>query len=106
MFVLKKILAPLAFPMTLCLGILVLGLFLLFLTHRKKAGKIFLLCGVLFLGLFSVGPLSSFLLRDLEYKYPPLLSSQNIQNVKWVVVLGGGHVSDSRLPATGQLSRP
>ena len=105
MFLLKKILAPLAFPMTLCLGTLFLGLFLLFLTRRKKAGKVFLLCGVLFLGLLSFEPIPNGLLRTLEYEYPALLNLEPIGNVKWVVVLGGGHASDPALPAISQLSR-
>jgi uncharacterized SAM-binding protein YcdF (DUF218 family) len=41
----------------------------------------------------------------LEYQYPALLSLQNIQNVKWIVVLGGGHTSDPKLPITSQLSK-
>ncbi len=105
MFLLKKIVAPLAFPMTLCLGALLLGLILLFLARRKKVGTFFLLFGVLILGLLSFGPVSNSLLRPLEYRYPPLLTLQHIQNVKWVVVLGGGHTSDPALPAISQLSR-
>jgi uncharacterized SAM-binding protein YcdF (DUF218 family) len=104
MFLLKKIMAPLMFPMTLCLGILVLGSLLLFLTRRKKTGKLFILIGVLFLGVLSFEPLPNSLLRSLEYRYPPLLNLENIQNIKWVVVLGGGHTSDPALPATSQLS--
>jgi uncharacterized SAM-binding protein YcdF (DUF218 family) len=40
----------------------------------------------------------------LEYWYPALLSLENIQNVKWIVVLGGGHTSDPKLPITSQIS--
>jgi uncharacterized SAM-binding protein YcdF (DUF218 family) len=44
------------------------------------------------------------LLQRLEYAYPPLLNVENIQDIRWIVVLGGGHTSDLRLPATSQLS--
>jgi uncharacterized SAM-binding protein YcdF (DUF218 family) len=104
MFLLKKIVAPLFFPMTLILGILILGLFLLLLTRRQKTGKIFVLIGIIFLGMLSYNAISDGLLRPLEYQYPPLLSLENIQNVKWIVVLGGGHTSDPKLPITSQLS--
>jgi len=90
--------------MTLVLGILLLGLILLSLTRRRKAGKIFVLIGIIFLGMLSYDGVSDRLLRPLEYQYPPLLSLENIQNVKWIVVLGGGHTSDSKLPITSQVS--
>jgi len=104
MFLLKKIVAPLFFPMTLILGILLSGLFLVSLTRRQKTGKIFVLIGIIFLGMLSYNAISDGLLRPLEYQYPPLLSLENIQNVKWIVVLGGGHISDPKLPITSQLS--
>lgn len=96
--------APLFFPVTLILGILVLGLFLLAWTRRQKSGKIVVLIGVLFLGLLSFDVVSDVLLRPLEYQYPPLVRLENIQNIKWIVVLGGGHTSDPKLPVTSQLS--
>jgi len=104
MFLLKKILSPLFFPLTLVLGILLLGLFLVSLTRRRRTGKIFVLIGVLLLGMLSYDGVSDRLLRPLEYQYPPLLSLENIQNVKWIVVLAGGHTSDPKLPITSQIS--
>jgi uncharacterized SAM-binding protein YcdF (DUF218 family) len=104
MFLFKKIVAPLFFPVTLILGILLLGLFLLLLTRRQKTGKMVVLIGIIFLGMLSYNAISDGLLRPLEYQYPPLLSLENIKNVKWIVVLGGGHTSDPKLPVTGQLS--
>ena len=92
------------FPVTVCLGLLILGSFLLVLTRRKKAGKVFVLLGVLLLGLFSFEPLPNFLLRSLECRYPPLLNLENIQSTRWIVVLGGGYASDRTLPAASQLS--
>jgi uncharacterized SAM-binding protein YcdF (DUF218 family) len=104
MFLLKKIVAPLFFPVTLILGILLLGLFFVSLTRRRKAGKILILIGVLFLGALSFDPVSDKLLQPLEYSYSPLLDVGNVQNIKWIVVLGGGHTSDPKLPITSQLS--
>lgn len=104
MFLLKKIVAPLFFPVTLTLGILILGLFLLSLTRRQKTGKIVVLIGIIFLGMLSYGAISDKLLQPLEYQYPPLLNLENIQNVKWIVVLGGGYISDPKLPITSKIS--
>ena len=103
MFLLKKILAPLFFPVSLCLELLLLGLVLVWFTSRQKTGKVVLLIGFLFLALLSYDAVSDELLQPLEYKYPPVLSSDDIAGIKWVVVLGGGHISDPRLPVTSKL---
>jgi uncharacterized SAM-binding protein YcdF (DUF218 family) len=104
MFLFKKIAGPLFFSVTMIVILFILGLFFLLLTRRQKTGKILVLIGTIFLGFLSYDGISERILRPLEYKYPPLLSGQNIQNVKWIVVLGGGHTSDPQLPVTSQLS--
>ncbi len=60
--------------------------------------------GVVLLTLFSYGLFTNSLLRSLENKFPPLIDLGEVSDVKWVVVLGGGHISDPRLPITGQIS--
>lgn len=104
MFLLKKIMGPLFFPLPLCLVILLIGLFLLWLTRKQKAGKIVVSIGAILLAIFSFGLISDALLRPLENKYPPQLKLDGISDVKWVVVLGGGHRSDPRVPVTSQIS--
>jgi len=104
LFLFKKLLAPFFFPLPICIVILLLGLFLLWFTRRQKTGKIVVSLGVILLTILSYGTASNILLRSLEYKYPPLIGLEDVQDVKWVVVLGGGHTSDQRLPITSQLS--
>ena len=84
--------------------ILILGLFLLILSRRKKTGKVFILIGVLLLGTLSYEAVSERLLKPLEYMYPPLIHPVNMEDVRWIVVLGGGHTSDQRLSVTSQIS--
>jgi hypothetical protein len=90
--------APLFFPVPLCLEIPLLGLILLWFTKKQKAGKIIVSIGVGLIIIFSYGTIQDFLLRSLENKYTPLINLQEIDDVKWVVVLGGGHTSDPELP--------
>ncbi|MEA3428477.1 MAG: envelope biogenesis factor ElyC [Thermodesulfobacteriota bacterium] len=104
MFLFKKIVAPLFFPLSIILEILILGIFLLWFTGRQKTGKMVVFAGVLLLALFSYTSMSEVCLRPLEYKYPPLVDLHQFSDVKWVVVLGGGHNSDSNLPVTSQIS--
>jgi uncharacterized SAM-binding protein YcdF (DUF218 family) len=104
MFLFKKIVGPLFFPVAIVLLILILGLFLLIWSRRKKTGKVFILIGVLLLGTLSYEAVSERLLKPLEYMYPPLIHPVNMEDVRWIVVLGGGHTSDQRLSVTSQIS--
>ncbi|RZB29688.1 MAG: hypothetical protein SRB1_01968 [Desulfobacteraceae bacterium Eth-SRB1] len=103
MFLFKKIVAPLLFPLSIILEILIAGVFLLWFTRRQKTGKMLVFAGVVLLALFSYGSIADICLKPLEYKYPPLVELQTFSDVKWVVVLGGGHNSDPKLPVTGQI---
>lgn len=101
---LKKIITAAAYPLSLCLTALIVGLFFIWFTRKQKSGKILATAGVVALALFSFNLFSGPLLSSLENKYPPLTTLKGLDDVKWVVVLGGGHNSDSRYPANDQLS--
>ena len=68
--------------------------------------------GAIVLLLLSFSQVSDRLLKPLEDQYPPLMLDQmtgqhgrdNLIHVKWIVVLGGGHVSDPNVPLTSQIS--
>ncbi len=106
MFLFKKIVGSFFLPFPLCLEILIVGLILLWFTRREKAGKIVVTVGAALLVLLGYGTFTDILLRPLEYRYPALLETQGLPEVRWVVVLGGGHRSDARIPATSQLMNP
>ena len=91
------------FPVSLCLEILLLGLILLWFTRKQKTGKVILSMGFFLFALLSFDAASDELLQPLEYKHPPVLKAERISGMKWVVVLGGGHISDPQLPNTSQL---
>ena len=104
MFLFKKIMGTIISPVPICIEILLLGLFLLWFTRKQKIGKIIISIGVISLATLSCNAISNILLRPLEYKYPPLLKLEEIHDVKWIVVLGGGHISDPQIPINSQLS--
>lgn len=104
MFLSKKIVAPFFFPLSICLDILLIGLFILWFTRRQKTGKIIVSIGVILLTTISYDAVSDMLLRTLESKYPPITNVSAFSNVKWVVVLSGGHSTDPKLSVTDQLS--
>jgi uncharacterized SAM-binding protein YcdF (DUF218 family) len=104
MFLLKKLISPLFYPLSLCIEILLIGVVGLWISRKQKTWKAVVSLGVVLLIAFGYGALSDDLLRPLEYRYPPLKSVPEDFNAKWVVVLGGGHVSDPRLPITSQIA--
>ena len=104
MFLFKKIVAPFFFPLSICLELLLLGLFALWFTRRQKTGKILASIGVIFLVTISYDTVSNMFLRPVESKYLPITDTSAFKDVKWVVVLGGGHFSDPKLAITDQLS--
>lgn len=114
LFLLKKYIANAFFPLPLSVGFLFLGIVLLLVTRKQTAGKIFTVVGFLLLVLFSYRGVSDALLNSLESKYPAvavhdsaLISvSEEFRYLKWIVVLGGGHTDDLRVPLTSQLSPP
>ena len=104
MFLLKKIIAPFFQPILFCLSLLVLGLFFLIFTMKKRTGKVLVTAGTLVLALFSYDGVSDMLVRPLESQYPPISDFQAIKDVKWIVVLGGGARVDPALPLSNYLS--
>ena len=76
-------------------------------------GKVFVSIGLFLMLLFTYSVIPNYLLRSLESKYDPYyiqlsnksLESESMQLVKFVVVLGGGHTSDPKLPITSQIGK-
>jgi uncharacterized SAM-binding protein YcdF (DUF218 family) len=110
MFILKKILAQFMSPASLSLGISLIGLLLLVFTKRQRVGKVFVSIGLFLMLLFSYSVIPNYLLRPLEGKYDPYyiqLPNKSFESEsmhpKFVVVLGGGNISDPKLPVTSQI---
>jgi len=106
MFLFKKITAALLTPLPLSLIAILLGLLLLWFTQKKRAGNTLILIGAASLTVFSLPPVSNSLLASLENQYPGqiqhLITSKT--HVKFIVVLGGGHVTDPAIPVTSQVN--
>jgi len=86
-----KLLQNILMPSTFILLFLIIG-FLLY-KKRKKQGKILLFLGVFSYFLFSITPVSDFLLMSLEEKYSTL-TPEEVEETDTVVILLGGRESD------------
>ena len=106
MFLFKKIVAPLLFPVPLLLLLLTAGLVALWFTRRQRAGRILMTAGTLAAWLMSYDCVTNRLLAPIEQQYPPLPGAPEDAGtaIEWVVVLGGGHTADPRLPPLSQLT--
>jgi uncharacterized SAM-binding protein YcdF (DUF218 family) len=69
---------------------------LLFALKRKKLGKILVCSGVFIFFFFGFDPVTEFLLDGMENKYVGFNSQEhkNLEQVKYVVVLGGRYVPE------------
>lgn len=104
MFLLKKLLANISSPLSLCLLMLFAGLVFLWFTRRQKAGKVLVSVGFVLLLALGYGWGFAHGLKLLEQEYPPLTVIPADAGVKWVVVLGGGTSSDAGIPLTSRLT--
>lgn len=113
MFIFKKVFSKFLFPLPLTLCLCLVGLYLLWFTQKQKLGKIFVSISVFVLLILSYSALPDALLAPLERKYASypaeMAASVNKpksvnQPIEYVVVLGGGHTADSKIPLTSQLS--
>ena len=108
LFVLKKIVSRLFFPLPLCLELLALGLMLHLFSRRKKTASLLMGSGFFLLLLFSLHGPSNLLLDSLETAYPPAFAEANstahLPPIQWIVVLGGGTVPAPDRPANSSLN--
>lgn len=93
-------------PLPLSLALLIAGLGLLIIKRRKTA-MVSIGIGIGFLLFFGYAVFTKPVLYSLERSYAPLIVEQITPQVRdqirHVVVLGSGHVSDPDLPKTAQI---
>ncbi len=112
MFIFKKIISGILSPLSFSILISFLGLFFLWFTTKQKTGKILVSVGVIVLTLFSYSIIADKLLRPLERQYDRFETNrlsiasgtENKSDIKYVVVLAGGHVSDPEIPLLSQIN--
>jgi uncharacterized SAM-binding protein YcdF (DUF218 family) len=111
MFLLKKIIGSMLLPLPACLLIAFLGLFLLWRGRREMTGKILVTLGLVSLTVMSYLPVSRAIddpLKKPFEAYMPerasVLDPTAAREVKYVVVLAGGHAPDPSVPVTAWLT--
>jgi uncharacterized SAM-binding protein YcdF (DUF218 family) len=91
LFLLKKIMSGFLMPLSIILGLFLMGLIMLRTNRTRLAAKKLLTFTFLTLVLLGYGVLSYWPLQKLEGLYAPLdIKSLRPNNIKWVVVLAGG----------------
>lgn len=104
-FLFKKALGLVLMPLSVCLMLLALGLLYVVLRRSRDAVALFVL-GAALLYAFSLNAVSGALVRPLERAYPALDFSQPLAaqgDIRWVVVLGSWHWTDTAIPAPSRL---
>lgn len=98
MFLVKKIVGRLFFPLSLVMGLLLLGV-----AMRKRGAKV-VMAGVALLYLFSFSPFGHLVLRPLEGRHAPVSEVTLNRDVRHIVVLGGGSRGETTLTPEDRLS--
>ncbi len=111
MFLFKKIIGSMLLPLPACLLIAFVGLFLLWRGRREMTGKILVTLGLVSLTVMSYLPMSRTMDDPLKNRFEPYMAerasgadSRVAREVKFVVVLAGGHTADPSIPVTGWLT--
>lgn len=104
----KKLVAAFFYPVPVCLAFLLAGLILLWFGRKQRVGKWLVTIGTALLLVLAYGRIPGYFLERLESRYPPLDVAPFVQEsgspIKWIVVLGGGHSLDPRMPTTSQVN--
>lgn len=105
MFLFKKLVAPLFFPVPIILLLLIIGLVQMWRSRRAQThkGLGWITAATVILIVFSFRPIPTMMLSTLENRYPPVDVVPDT-TINWVVVLAAGVSDDPRLPVTYQLS--
>ncbi|MFV1979985.1 MAG: ElyC/SanA/YdcF family protein [Rhodothermia bacterium] len=103
MFLLKKLISPLLFPIPIILGLLLVGLIQMWRSRgsSRRQGFAWILSATVILVLLSFRPIPTALMSELESRYAPVVTPPD-SSIQWVVVLGGGASDD---PALGDPQR-
>jgi len=111
LFWLKKFVAFWLMPLSVTIVAMAVGYWMMRSAKRARFGRALLLTGLILLVVLSNKYVSRWLLRPLETRYAPIPEfvvgapvPAVLANVRFVVVLGGGHGDTPGMAATNRLS--
>src|SRR5262245_30679541 len=112
MFALKKLISAFLLPLPAALTLFAVAIGLIWFTERQRAGKVLVTVAFGWLLLLSLPLIGGRLVARLEKGQDPLYPAERLaaatddvgRHPRWIVVLGGGHFAEPRLPAIDQLS--
>ena len=107
MFWIKRCLLLCLSPLTLSLGAIAVGFVCLLTKRHLWLGRVLTVAGLALLVWAGYGHFGRRYLARLEGQYMPLdpaaLPAATVTQLKFIVVLGSGQISDPRLPVTSQI---
>ena len=99
---LHPLISPFVHILPLSLLIILFGLFLV-LYRKNTSGTVIIIIAVFFLYACSLFPVSGWLLHNLQSKYKTYY--QGNLHVQYIIVLGGWHKTNPKIPLTSQLGQ-
>ncbi len=111
MMSLKSLFTVLLLPLTVILGLLIIGVAILTFSDKQIVGRVIIIIAVIYYVAISFELVPSLLLRPLEYRYPslceytPVALIEKYPDIKWIIVLSGGHTTSPEVPLSLQGTR-
>ena len=106
LFTIKKLVAPLFYPVPFFMLLALAGLTVSWFTRRRKTGLLLISLGWLGLFVMATPCIPGYLIHVHETTYPPLAAQleanpKPIQaDINYIVVLGGGYGEDNQVPVS------
>ena len=104
LFLVKKIVAPFFYPVALTLVLIIAGVIVLLTGKSRRWSMILILTGATVLFFSGIMTTANMLIGPLERTYAPFDPAAHNEDFTYIVVLGGGHVNDPRLPITARIN--
>jgi uncharacterized SAM-binding protein YcdF (DUF218 family) len=104
LYLFKNLVGDALMPDALGLLMLLIGVALLWIKRAPRFTRFLVTAATLFLTATGCEPIAKRLMSSLEDDFTPVQDTAPLRDIRWVVVLGGGHVADPALPPSTRLT--
>lgn len=101
--IIKWVIVSFFYPFPLCFYLLLAGVLVLLFTDRLVLGKILVVVGFAILTAISLPMMPNYVLKNLEQQSLDFINGEK-DEIRYIVVLAGGHYYDENLPVTSQFN--
>jgi uncharacterized SAM-binding protein YcdF (DUF218 family) len=91
-------------PFGMVILLLIVGTLFCLISRHSRAGHRFLFCGSLLFLIFTLSPLATYLMWNLERQFPPLIRPPTTPKIERIAILAGYAEEGPGIPVTSSVS--